>query len=518
MKLHSLLNHIERIGNKLPSPTLLFIYLCGVILVLSAVAAVFGVSAIHPLTGESIAATNLLSEQGLHLILTKTVNNFIAFAPVGSVIVAVMGIGIAEHSGLIDTLLKVTVQKAPERFLSFSIVLAGVLSSLAMDTGYVVLIPIAALVFKAAGRSPIVGIAAAFAGVSAGFSANLLIGPFDAILAGLSTEAAALVAPNYEVTAAGNYYFMMASTLLIAVVGAFVTDAIVSKRFAHAGEDGTMHLPSAKGGASLSPAEKKGLKATLGFTLGFIGLVLLGLVPDEGILRSADNGSILNSPFLRGIVFVIAFYAAIAGYIFGKISGKFQDANSVSAGMEKHVSTLASYLVLMFFAAQFVSYFNWSQLGSIIAISGANVLRELELGTGVLLGAFILMAAFINLFIGSASGKWALIAPIFVPMLLLSGISPEATQVAYRIGDSSTNIITPLMPYFGVVVAFAQQHDAKIGIGTIISMMLPYSIALLLIWSALLLVWIGLDLPLGPDAAILIDPQLIPKGGANLSR
>jgi aminobenzoyl-glutamate transport protein len=496
--INSLLLRIERAGNKLPHPTLLFIYLCALILIISAVSAALGVNAQHPLTGETLTSVNLISREGLHLILTKTVTNFTHFAPVGSVLVAIMGIGVAEHSGLIAAVLRATILKAPQSLLSFFVVLTSVLSSLAMDTGYVVLIPLAALVFISAGRHPLAGIAAAFAGVSGGYSANILIGPVDAILAGISTESAALVQAGYEVNAAGNYYFLIVSTLLISVVGAWITEKIVLPRLGeYHDENNILSQPT-------SEKESAALKAVGGFTLLFIGLLLWGVLPENGFLIGPE-GDILRSPFIKGIVTIIACYAAIAGYIFGRISGKFASKNDFITGMETSMATMAGYLVLMFFAAQFVSYFKWSQLGAIAAINGAQLLQTLNLATPTLLVSFIVMAAIINLLIGSASAKWALIGPVFVPMFLLMGITPEATQMAYRIGDSTTNIITPLMPYFGVVIAFAQRYNKETGIGTIIATMLPYSIAFLLSWSVLLVIWIMMDWPLGPGAKIFIS-------------
>eukprot|EP00903_Cladosiphon_okamuranus_P004249 g4247.t1 len=381
--------------------------------------------------------------------------------------------------------------------MTFLVVFAGVMSSLAADTGYVVLIPLAGMVFAAAGRHPVAGIAAAFAGVSGGFSANLLIGPLDAILSGLSTEAAALVDPDYEVTAAANYYFIVVSTFLIGVVGTFVTERWVSPML---GE----YEGAVEEVADVSAEEKKGLRAVLIFTLVFAALLVLLVAPEAGLLRDPETTSVLRSPFISGIVVIISIYAAIAGWIFGFVSQRFTTSKDVVQGMDNAMGTMASYLVLMFFAAQFVSWFGWSQLGTITAIKGAELLQALNPSAAVLLVSFVILAAFINLLIGSASAKWALLAPIFVPMLLLSGISPEATQVAYRIGDSSTNIITPLMPYFGVVVAFVQKYDKDAGIGTMLATMMPFSIAFLLSWSAMLAIWILLGIPLGPGAPIFV--------------
>lgn len=498
-RFQNILNKIESAGNALPNPTMLFLALCALVLAASMISALLGVSAIHPISGEHIAAVNLLSQQGLDMILTKTVTNFTHFAPVGPVLVAIMGIGVAEHSGLISATLKATVLKSPPQLLSFFVVLTGVLSSIAMDTGYVVLIPLAAMLFISVGRHPLAGMAAAFAGVSGGFSANLIIGPVDAILAGISTEAATLVQPDYVVSAAGNYYFLAVSTVLISIVGTLVTEKIVAPQL---GEFKGEHDHGTDN--ALSNDEKHGLKCVAVFTFIFIALILWGVLPQNGILLGGSD-SILTSPFIKGIVALIAVYAAVSGYIFGKASGVFASNDDFVKGMESSMATMAGYLVLMFFAAQFVSYFSWSQLGAIAAINGAELLKSLELNSITLLVCFVVMAASINLMIGSASAKWALFAPIFVPMFLLVGISPEATQIAYRIGDSTTNIITPLMPYFGIVIAFAQRYDKNTGIGTIIATMLPYSVAFLLSWSAMLILWMTMDWPLGPGANMFIE-------------
>ncbi len=491
LKLVSPLDTIERVGNKLPNPVLLFVYLCLFVLCLSLLASLLDWAAIHPTMGEVIHAVNLLSVKGLHMILANTVSNFVNFAPVGTVLVAILGIGVAEHSGLLAVLLRSMVARTPKRFLSFMVVLAGVLSSIAADVGYVVLIPLAAMIFKSAGRNPLVGIAAAFAGVSGGYSANLLIGPLDALLAGISTEAAMLVAPGYKVSAMANYYFMLVSTLLVSLVGSWVTDKVVEKRFSQSGT-----APSDID--ELSPQQKNALKTVGWFSLFFIAALLLGLIPEQGVLRDPDEYTIARSPFISGVVSVVALYAGIAGFLYGKVSGSYKTNSDAVKGMESNMAAMAGYIVLMFFAAQFVSYFAWSKLGIILAIHGAGLLAVFEMPAALLLVLLILLSATINLFIGSSSAKWALLAPVFVPMLMFLGVAPEATQLAYRVGDSCTNIITPLMPYFGVVLAFAQQHQKNIGIGSIAAMMLPYSLSFLAAWSALLVVWIVFAIPLGP--------------------
>ena len=499
--------NIERLGNRLPHPTLLFVFLCGFIAVVSLIAWLANVEATHPITGKLITARSLISGEGLRHALSTAVKNFTGFAPVGTVLVAVMGIGVAEYSGLLKAAINASIQRAPARLLTFLVVLAGVLSSLAADAGYVVLVPLAGAVFATAGRNPIAGIAAAFAGVSGGYSANLLISSLDPLLGGISTEAARLVEPNYEVTAAANYYFIFVSTFMIAIVGTLVSEKWVAPLLGDLHGDNPAESAGEQAGklTELSHQERKGLGAAGWFSLGFIALLLVCLVPENGILRDPGTGSILRSPFISGIVMIISIYAMLAGYIYGKVSGNFKQGKDFVVGMENSMAAMASYLVLMFFAAQFVNWFGWTQLGIITAINGAEILQALKPNATVLLICFVLLSAFVNLLIGSASAKWALLAPIFVPMLLLSGISPEATQIAYRIGDSSTNIITPLMPYFGVVLAFIQKYDPRAGIGTLLAAMLPYSLVFLVSWSLMLAAWILLDIPLGPGAEVFVS-------------
>lgn len=493
---------VERMGNRLPHPTMLFIYMCGLILLISGLGYWFNASAVHPVTEQVITAKNLLSVEGLGYILSSAVKNFTGFAPVGTVLVAVMGIGVAEHSGLLSAALRASILRAPAKFMTFLVVLAGILSSLAADAGYVVLIPLAGMIFSLAGRNPVTGIAAAFAGVSGGFSANVLISPVDALLGGISTEAAQLISSGYEVTAAANYYFMVVFTFVLAAVGTFVTEKWVAPLLGDGSNNEKVELD--KSLTELSDADRKGLKAVGIFSLVFTAILLVCLVPENGILRDQQTGSVLSSPFISGVVVIIAIYATLAGVIFGRVSKTYQSGKDMIEGMEASMATMAGYLVLMFFAAQFVNWFGWSQLGIITAVKGAEVLQAINPGPIVLLVCFVVLSSFINLLIGSASAKWALLAPVFVPMLLLSGISPEAAQVAYRIGDSATNIITPLMPYFGVVLAFIQKYDKNAGIGTLLAAMLPYSLAFLLGGSTILAIWIFTGLPLGPGAEVLI--------------
>jgi aminobenzoyl-glutamate transport protein len=494
-----ILSRIETVGNRLPPPTLLFVYLTLGILVLSALTSWLGVAALHPVTQAPIQVLNLLSTEGLHRILASTVSNFTQFAPVGTVLVAMLGIGVAERSGLFAVLLGGIVKRAKGAWLTMVVVFVAIMSSLAADTGYVVLIPLAALVFHAAGRHPLAGIAAAFAGVSGGYSANLLIGPFDAILAGISTEAAQIIDPTYQVSIAANYYFMIGSTFLITIVGTFVTNHWVEPRLmTETNEPFIFNQADTQSADNAhSPVNnRRGLIAVGILSILFAALLLWGLMPNNGVLRS-PQGEILRSPFIQGIVVIISLYALLCGAVFARVSGRWKNLGECVTAMEVSMATMASYLVLMFFAAQFVAYFSWSQIGIISAIEGANQLRSWQLPHELLLLAFVLIAASINLLVGSGSAKWALLAPIFVPMLLLAGIPPENSQIAFRIGDSVTNIITPLMPYFGVVIAYAQRYKPNLGIGTLMALMLPYSISFLIAWSVLMITWLSMGWPLG---------------------
>lgn len=500
-----LLNRIEQLGNRLPHPTTLFVLLCPLVLIISWIAAMVGLEAVHPIDHSVITAQNLISVEGLHKILQNTVTNFTHFAPLGSVLVAMLGIGIAEKSGFIGAALRLLVASAPKQWITFVVVIAGVLSSLAADAGYVVLIPIAALLFHAAGKHPVAGITAAFAGVSGGFSANLIIGPVDVILGGLSSEAAHLVDTSYQVEATANLYFIMASTLLIGILGTLVTEKIVLPYLGDYSGATTDTQAASDQQIELSEAEKSGLKkASLGMLM-VIGILLLGLIPEDGVLRNPETGSVTRSPFISGIVVIIAVVVALGGFIYGRVTGSFTNDRSVIHAMEETMSTMAGYLVLMFFAAQFVNYFSWTNLGVIMAVNSSQALSQLDLGAITLVCVFIAMAALINLFIGSASAKWAILAPVFVPMFYLLGISPELTQAAYRIGDSSTNIITPLMPYFGLVVAFIEKYDKDVGIGTVIALMLPYSLLFLVGWTIMISLWLAGGIPLGPDTQLFIE-------------
>jgi aminobenzoyl-glutamate transport protein len=496
------LSMVERIGNALPNPATLFAIFALSLIFLSWVFSKLGIDATNPKDGSLVEPVNLISQEGLHWILEHTITNFTDFAPLGTVLVAMLGIGVAEKSGLIGTALRQLVHSAPRRLLTFVIVFAGVMSNMASDVGYVLLVPMGALIFLSVGRHPIAGLAAAFAGVSGGFSANLLLGTIDPLLAGISEEAARIIDPTYTVSPACNYYFMVVSTFLIAGVGTWVTEKIVEPRL---GEYEAAEHHENEAVDKLTAKEKKGLWWAFGVSLLLLVLVLAGLVPDNGILREAGTGSVLHSPFMHGIVSFIFLGGFLAGLAYGVAVGTFRSDDDVVKGMKDGMASLALFMVLVFFAAQFVAYFKYTNLGMILAIKGAEMLQASGLGPIPLMLAFVVLAALINLCMGSASAKWAFMAPVFIPMFMLLGYSPELIQGVYRIGDSTTNLISPMMSFFALIVAFVQRYDSRAGIGTVVATMLPFSIAFLVVWMVLLVFWLLLGLPLGPGAGLFLS-------------
>ncbi|MDW8137269.1 MAG: AbgT family transporter [Bacteroidota bacterium] len=483
---------IERTGNALPDPVSLFLILIGLVVGLSALLASLGVEAKHPGTGEMIRAQNLLSAELIRRLLTEMPRTFAGFPPLGLVLVVMLGIGIADKTGLIAAALRGVLRRVPAKLLSAAVVFVGIMSSLAVDAGYVVVIPLGAFVFWAAGRHPLAGLAAAFAGVSGAFSANLFLTSLDPLLAGFTQSAAQLIDPRYTVRETANYYFIVALTPLLTLVGMAVTEWIVEPRLGpYRGQAEVAELS-----AALSPEERRGLRwagLALLLVLALVGLLVL---PPGAPLRGED-GSL--APFYGSIVAIMFFCFLIPGLAYGIATGRIRSDRDAVRMSAEAMSDMALYIVLAFAAAHFIAVFNWSNLGAILAIKGAELLKGLGLGQVPLLVGLILVTAFVNLFIGSASAKWALLAPIFVPMFMLLGFSPELVQMAYRVGDSATNIITPLLPYFPLILTFALRYERSAGIGTLIALMLPYSIAFLLAMTATLALWVFLGIPPGPD-------------------
>ncbi len=490
------LDSVEAIGNALPHPATIFALLAVVVVIVSGITATMDLSAIHPGTKELITVRSLLSAEGIRWMFESVEENFVAFPPLGLVLVAMIGIGVAEGSGLITVVIRALVLKAPPRLITMAVVAAGVLSHLASEAGYVVLIPLGAVMFYALGRHPIAGLAAAFAGVSGGFGANFLIGSVDPVLAGLTQSAAQIIDPTVMISPATNIYFMFVSAIMIVVVGSLVTEKIVEPRLGrYEGTEKPIEMER------LTQIERRGIFWSGISVAVVLGLFALAVIPENGLLRIPGE-TVLHSAFFNGMITAIMIFFLIPGVVYGLVTGSIRSDKDGVRQMISSMSHMATYIVLVFFAAQFVFYFNYSRLGLILAIEGADLLSHIGF-TGIpLMIAFILVSAFINMFMGSASAKWAIMAPVFVPMFMLIGYHPSLTQMVFRVGDSLTNVITPMMSYFALIVAFAEKYDEDYGIGTIISTMLPYSIVFGIVWTLLLVAWMLTGLPVGPDGPL----------------
>lgn len=492
--LAGVLDRIERVGNRLPHPVTLFLLLTLGVLIASAVVAGLGLTVVHPRDGSTLAAVNLLTRDGIRRLFTEAVRNFTGFAPLGTVLVTMLGIGVAEGSGLFGVALRALVAAIPRSLLTATVVFAGVNANQAADAGIIVLPPLAALVFAAAGRHPLAGIAAAFAGVAGGFSANLLPSTLDVLLAGLTQEAvdASKLLPGYTVGILGNYYFMVAATPVLTVAGTWVTERLVEPRLGPWRGD-------AEKRDGLDDAERRGLKAAgLATAVMLVLVAVLALAPWSPLRGEGATALERLDPFFDSLVVLIMAVFFVPGLAYGIAAGTIRNDHDVARLTGDAMATMGTYIVLAFVAAQFVATFAWSNLGAILAISGADGLRGLGLGGATLLVGLVGFTAFLDLFTASASAKWAFMGPVFVPMFALLGFTPEGTQAVYRVGDSCVNIITPVMPYMPFILAYVQRYAPKAGVGSIIAMMLPYSVAFLILWTGLLLLFYWFGWPIGP--------------------
>ncbi len=558
---------VEKVGNKLPDPAALFLILLFVVWIISALLSTMTFAEIDPRTGKALVINNQMTGTAIATFLSNMVTTFTSFHPLGVVLVALLGVGVAEHTGFINASLKALLGFTSASLLTPMIIFVGILSHTAADAGYVLVIPLAAVIFYSAGRHPLAGIAAAFAGVSGGFSANFIPASLDPLLAGLTQSGAQIINPSYVVNPLANWYFTAASTILLVVVGWLITDKIIEPRLKRSAEvDGDPDdMPKME---ELGPKEKKGLIAgMIALVLGIVILAAVSIpetspmrsqagfrvtqasvdklkaagVPDDVLAKAApmlgqelfgktafDNAlktrlgeenakkfgeqftqnaepvapqlTASTAPLMLSIVSLIFLLFLIPGIVYGYVAGTISGHKDIVQGMSKTMSTMGYYIVLAFFASLFIAAFGQSNLGALFALKGAGALQALSLPPQVTIVGVIILTALVNLLIGSASAKWALLAPIFVPLLMQLGMSPELAQAAYRIGDSTTNIITPLMPYFPLVVVFAQRYVKKTGIGTMISLMLPYTVGFFIMWVVFLMIYWALGVPLGIQA------------------
>ncbi len=497
-RLQRALDVIERVGTTRPHPASRCVGLSALVVGLSWALSTLGVSATHPMTGATVAPANLLSSAGLQRLILDFVTNFVNFAPFGPVIVSLLGLSVAERTGLLGALVRIIVGRLPGRWLTVTVVFAGAMSHTVGDVGYVLLLPLSAALFHTAGRHPVAGLAASFMGVSGGFAANLLLSPTDVILAGLTQEAARLVDPAYTVSPMASYYFLAASVLLVTTTGTLVTRLVVEPRLGTYGGD---VIPEAA--TPLTDAEWRGLKVAGVVTAMLAALVIWGLQPG-GVLTDPERPGFVGSYVLRGLVFFIFVFGVVPGIAYGLATGTIRRDADVYKGMTANMELVAGYVVLVFFIAQFIAIFSWSNLAVIAAVQGAAGLKAAGLGSIPLLLAVVGLTASIDLFLGSASAKWALLGPVLIPMFMLLGYAPELTQTAYRVGDSLTNIITPLSSNFPLVLMFLQRYEPRAGIGTLTATMLPYTLTNALVWPVMLIVWVLLGLSTGPGAPLFL--------------
>ncbi|AIG75302.1 AbgT transporter [Amycolatopsis japonica] len=494
------LDGVERLGNKLPHPFWLFVILSAVLALASWALSAAGVSAVNPATGKTVEAKNLLSADGVRMMVTDAVKSYTSFPPLGTILVVMLGVAVAERSGLLAAVLRSGVSKVSPRWVTFALAFTGMVSHVASDAAYVVLIPLGALAFRAVGRSPILGIVVAFVSISAGYDASPLITPTDAILSGLTTAAAQTIDPAYSVTPLANYFFSLASSVVLAAVITLVTEKVLARRAEAMPVDDDAEEDDL-GSLRLSRQERRGLLAALIALAVFVVALVLAVLPASSPLRG-KGGSIIESPLLTSISIFLALGFLAAGWAYGKVAGTVTTSRDIPGFMAHGFREMAPILVLFFAISQFLAYFKWTGIGEITAINGAGLLKTAGVSGPVVMLGILVVVTLVNLIVTSGSAQWALIGPVFVPMLMLLDIPPETTQALYRIADSCTNAITPMSPYFVMALGFLQRYRRSAGIGTLFSMTVPLSFALLVVWTLLFFVFWVFGIPLGPGAPV----------------
>jgi aminobenzoyl-glutamate transport protein len=499
---------IERIGNRLPHPFWLFWLLALTVIGLSAALETAGVAVKMPGSNETIAVQSLLSKAGVELMVGGAVENFALFPPLATILTVMLGIAVAERSQLISTLLRRMVARVPARYLTFALAMAAMVGHVAGDAAYVTLIPLGALIFRAAGRSPVLGAIVAFVSISAGYDASPSLTATDVLLSGISTAAAQTIDSGYVVTPIANYFFGLASSVVVALTITVVTEKVMARRPDLHADDDSRSVGGVDGVATdelaqltVTDTERRALRRVGLVALGVAVLLMAAVLPAGSPLRG-EAGSIVESPLFTGMAFILGVFFTLLGAVYGFSVGTFSRPREVVAAMVEGVTAMAPILVLFFAISQFLAYFEWTRLGEVLAVTGAGALRDLNApGWAILLGIAVLVT-FMNLVITSGSALWALAAPVFVPMLMLLDINPETTQAIYRVADSVTNCVTPMSPYFVMALGFVQQYRKSAGIGTLASFTIPMAAVVWVVWIAFFLLWYLLGIPLGPGAPI----------------
>ena len=486
------LHLVERVGNRLPDPFILFFYLTILLVIVTFFLSIYGDAVKHPTTGDPVAVKTLVSTEGIRYILSDMITNFTGFAPLGLVIVVMLGIGLSEKVGLLEVAMKQAILATPGRIITFAVFFIGILANVASDAAFVVVPPLAALAFLAVGRHPLAGLASGLAATGIGFSANIIIAGTDVLLSGIATEVAKGFNPDAHVSPVDNWFFMSVSTFVLATLGTIITEKYVEPRLGkYTGDhkDDMAHV--------ITALEKKGLRnACIAMAIYLIALLIALFIPNSPLLN--DDGTFLRSPFLTGIVPLLFGLFLVAGITYGVTIQKIQSTKDVPKLMTEAVKDLSGYIVLVFMIAQFVAFFNWTNLSTWLAVHFSNILEFLNLTNIFAIILFVLLVACLSLFIISGSALWALVAPIFIPTFMALGYNPAFIQLAYRIGESSTNMVTPLNPYFAIILSFLHVYDKKAGIGTLMSLMIPYTVAFLIVWTLLLVIFALFNIPIGP--------------------
>ncbi|MDA3627271.1 AbgT family transporter [Saccharopolyspora sp. WRP15-2] len=490
---------IERAGNLLPHPFWLFAILSAVLAALSWVLHALGVTAINPADGATVAVRNLLSADGIRTAVSGVVENFVTFPPLGTALVTMIGVAVADKAGLLTTMLRAAVIRVPRRWVTFALAFTGMIAHVASDAAYIVLIPLGAIVFRAVGRSPVLGIVVALVAISAGTDASPLLTPTDVILSGLSTAAAGTLDPAYVVSPVANYFFSAVSSVVLSAVITLVVEGFLAKRVEAVADDTEVELDDSA--LALAPEQRRGLRNAGIAALGYIAVLVLAAIPGGSPLRGED-GSLLDSPLLSGIAIVLSLLFMITGAAYGIAVGAIRRSRDLPDLMAQGLRDIAPILVLFFAVSQFLAFFKWTKIGEVTAIHGAALLKSLGAHSLLIFLGILVLVSLINLVVTSGSAQWALVAPVFVPMLMLLDIPPETTQALYRIADSCTNVITPMSPYFVMALGFVQRYRREAGIGTLAAMTIPLALSMLLVWTLLFFAWWALGIPLGPGAPV----------------
>lgn len=498
------LGTIERVGNMVPHPAIIFFMLIAAVILLSVIFGALGTSvtydgydaAVGDIVEQTTSVRSLLSPEGIRFMVTSPVGNFLGFAGVGVILVAMIGVGLAEESGLIATLVRKIVAIAPKSLFTFIIVMVGVMSSIAADAGYLVLVPLGAAAFHSMGRHPLAGLAAAFAGVAAVFLVNVFVTPTDALLVAVTNDAIHTVNPNASITDVGNLFFMIGSSIVMAIIVTILTERFVEPRLGK--YEGGVPV---EGGVELTEAESRGLKfagrALLGFVL-VVGALTAPPIP-YGILRNQVTGGIMaGSPFMSGLIVLISLLFLVVGYAYGRGAGTIANVTAAIGLIVKTWSNLAGMIFLLFVIANFIAFFNFTNLATVLAVNLADFLQTVPIGAVGYIILFVIVVAIIDIILTGALAKWAILAPVFVPLFMRLGGDPDLVLATYRVGDSPMNVITPLNVYLAVMVGFAQKYQKDAGMGTIIALMLPYTAVLMVLWTLFLIGWYLLGIPLGP--------------------